>query len=154
MVFIKDWEIWFNYKNNVEKIRKSDKISKLDSRQKFIPKCNKKSFLTTQSFQNKKVITLDKSEMKKFKSERYIDLHGYKRDIDTVLENFCTNCILKNYKFVTIITGKGNGIIKEATENWILRHPEFIIAFSGIKDSMQQVGAYAIKLRIKNNNLN
>lgn len=149
MMFIKDWEIWLNYKSTIEKISKNDKISRLDFNPKLLPKPNIKSHFVHQSFENKKVNTFNKSEIKKFKSERFIDLHGYTREIDNVLENFCISCILKNFKFVTVITGKGSGIVREATEKWLVQHPEFIIAFIGIKDTMQQIGAYAVKLRTK-----
>lgn len=149
MMFIKDWEIWLNYKNTIEKISKNDKISRLDFKPKLLPKPNIKPHFVPQSFKNKKVNNFNKSEIKKFKSERFIDLHGYTREIDNVLENFCISCILKNFKFVTVITGKGSGIVREATKEWLTQHPEFIIAFIGIKDTMQQTGAYAVKLRTK-----
>ncbi len=149
MTFIKDWENWLNYKNTIEKLSESDKISRLDFKSQFSLKISIKPHFALEAFHNKKVRNFDKSETKKFKSERFIDLHGYTREIDNVLEKFCMNCILKDLRFVTIITGKGIGIVREATENWLIKHPELIIAFSGIKDSMQQIGAYAVKLRIK-----
>lgn len=149
MTFIRDWDIWLNYKNTIEKISKSNKISRSDFKLNTIPKLNIRSRFIPQIPKVKKVNLLDKFEMKKFKSERYIDLHGYTREIDETLQNFCIDCILKKYRFVTIITGKGSGIIKYATETWLMNHPEFVVAFSGIKDSMQQIGAYAVKLRTK-----
>ncbi len=149
MTFIKDWENWLNYKKTIEKLSESDKVPHFDLKSQFTPKINIKPNFVFEPFQNKKVRNFDKSEMKRFKSEKFIDLHGYTREIDNVLENFCTDCVLKNLRFVTIITGKGTGIIKEATENWLVSHPEFIIAFSGIKDSMRQVGAYSVKLRTR-----
>lgn len=145
---IKDLEVWIEYKNGVEQLPQSSKISKVNQKPKVRLNAAK-PLVRTSSFIDKKVNTLNKAELKKFKSESYIDLHGHTKEIDYILEDFCINCIMSKFKYVTIITGKGRGILKEATEIWLMKHPEFIVAFAGIKDSMQEIGAYAVKLRLK-----
>ena len=89
------------------------------------------------------------SERRKFKSQGEIDLHGYTRDIDRTLAIFCAESILHNVNNVTIISGKGRGIVKSATEVWLRSHPEFVIAFFEIKDSLGESGAFGVKLRKK-----
>lgn len=147
---IKDLDIWEQYKSTLEKLPKNDKVSKFTKRLDLQNiKIHRRPPLQIQDL---KVGSLTKSEMKKFVSEKHIDLHGRTREIEGDLEAFCLDCIRQGLRFVTVITGKGNGILKSSAEAWFKQHPELITSFSGIKDSMMQVGSYAVKLRyIKRN---
>ena len=97
-------------------------------------------------------ITVEKtasSDIRKFKSQGTIDLHGHTRNIDNTLAIFCAESILHKINSVTIITGKGRGIVKSATEIWLRAHPEFVISFFEIRESLGESGAFGIKLRKK-----
>ena len=94
-----------------------------------------------------KVEQLSKAEIKKIKVGKSIDLHGCSREIDEILVTFCARCILDNIYDLSIITGKGRGIVKAATEIWLKSHPELILGFFEIKDVMGESGAFGVKLR-------
>ena len=95
------------------------------------------------------VKSLSRAEIKKFIPSRMIDLHGYTRQIDGALATFCAQCILDGIRDVLVITGKGHGIVKSATELWLNSHPEFIIGFFSIKDTMGESGSFGVRLRRK-----
>ena len=92
---------------------------------------------------------LSRTEIKKFRAQKTIDLHGYTREIDKTLENFCARCIVDRIREALIITGKGQGIVKTATQQWMRSHPELVIGFFEVKDSVGESGAFGVKLRRK-----
>ena len=87
--------------------------------------------------------------VKKFIPKRTIDLHGYTRQIDETLATFFAKSILNGIYDVLVITGKGQGIVKSATESWLRSHPEFVTGFFRIKDVMGESGAFGVRLRRK-----
>ncbi|MBQ8651256.1 MAG: Smr/MutS family protein [Alphaproteobacteria bacterium] len=103
----------------------------------FTPKANHKASINTPN----------RKERRKFKSEATIDLHGFSRDVDSALNTFCYKCRIQKLKMITIITGKGSGIVKNFTQIWIEQHPEHIESFFQIKDSKMESGSFAVTLR-------
>ena len=95
------------------------------------------------------VALLSKAEIKKFIPKQKIDLHGHTRQIDEILAKFCAKCILNDVYDILVITGKGQGIVKSATELWLRSHPEFIAGFFRIKDTMGESGSFGVRLRRK-----
>ena len=155
MTFKDDFDMWQEYAKSVKKLDKSNiSASKNLSHKKYIKTNPEKNeliqFMTNRnSFNHINVENLNKSNQKKFKAKATLDLHGYTRNIDHTLEVFCSKCILNDCREVIIITGKGEGIVKEATRFWLTKHPEFVIGFFEIKDSLGESGAFGIRLRSK-----
>jgi DNA-nicking Smr family endonuclease len=103
------------------------------------------SIPTTKTY---KIKQLNRSEKRKFSSEATMDLHGCNTvTLAHTLESFCAKCITNGTKQVTIITGKGNGTIKQATLQWLLKNPNFIIGFFEIMDSICESGSFGVLLR-------
>ena len=154
MGFDGDFDAWRAYVKGVKKlecgresicfergIRKSIGEYKQDVLEIFFHERQKKNCITV-----KKTAS---SDIRKFKSQGTIDLHGHTRNIDHTLAIFCAKSILHKINSVTIITGKGRGIVKSATEDWLRAHPEFVISFFEIRDSLGESGAFGVKLRKK-----
>lgn len=151
MKFEGDIDIWKEFTKSIEEFDRSNfvlpykdfyqKISqaKRSTKAVALPKPKNPSSV--------KVIQLNRSERRRFRSVYSIDLHGQTRHVDDILESFCYKCMVQNCREVTIITGKGNGIVKNATEIWLQSHPEFIIGYFKIKDSMKGSGAFGVRLR-------
>ncbi|MDR0942821.1 MAG: Smr/MutS family protein [Holosporales bacterium] len=95
------------------------------------------------------VIILNKKNRRKFVPQAEIDLHGRTRDVDDVLETFCLRRIANGVKCVAIITGKGKGVVKQATINWLKSNPKLIVGFYEIKDSSGGSGVLGVRLKIK-----
>ena len=148
MSFMKDWEVWENYKNGIERLDGAERTVLAPPKLNFFPK---KRMLVCAGIDssNFNVRNLEKSEMRRWKSERTIDLHGKTREISGILDEFCMDCIARKIKFVTIITGKGAGILKDAVNFWIMSRPDLVVAYAPIMDSMNQSGAVAVKLRMR-----
>lgn len=150
-----DFDIWKEYTKSIEKFDRSNvSISKTMFHKKYIktnPEKNRliEFMMNRSSFDHVSVQTLDKSNRKKFNPKSTIDLHGYTREIDHTLEVFCSKCIIKDCREVVIITGKGEGIVKEATRFWLTKHPEFVVGFFEIKDSLGESGSFGVRLRSK-----
>ena len=91
---------------------------------------------------------------KKFKSEASIDLHfivdiknTYHNDLSNILETFFSKCILYGFNCVTVITGKGKGILKNSVILWLQNNSQFVSKYFEIKDSRRECGALGIYLR-------
>ena len=155
----KDLEIWKEYSKNIDKLE-SNTISKKIHHHKI------SSFVATEkTIQSKSIVaslphfqtrilpisTFTKKEKRNLKVEAQIDLHGkFAEDVNIILQNFCLNCITKNIKTAIIISGKGNGIIRNEVNNWILNNSMFVAKYSAVKDSKNEVGSFCIYLRSKN----
>jgi DNA-nicking Smr family endonuclease len=85
---------------------------------------------------------------RKFKSELTIDLHGYTRHINDTLSKFCHKCISNNIRSITIVTGKGSGVVWQAVREWLEIHIELITGFFEIRDASGGSGAYGVYLRV------
>lgn len=158
MGFIEDDDIWNEYKKSVEKIDRKNIFTpeiKISRKQNFAIKTNRTQNSTVEfmnnrrSFKDVDIINLNKKDRKKFRSEATIDLHGYTRKVDSTLEMFCSKCIVSNVKDITIISGKGEGIVKAAVLHWLNNHSEYVIGFFEIKDTLGESGAFGVKLRSK-----
>lgn len=153
MGFKGDFNIWKDFIKSVKKLDRANKAVSRKPQVRIRPDPEKNrlgSFIDNRkSMGNVKVEKLMRSEINKFKPKRSIDLHGYTRNIDNTLEIFCSKCILENSREILIITGKGSGIVKSATAHWLSSHPELIVGFFEIKDTMMESGAFGVKLRSK-----
>jgi DNA-nicking Smr family endonuclease len=88
-------------------------------------------------------------EKRRFRSDDFLDLHGYNRDIAAALKRFCITNIIAQHKMVTVITGKGSGVLKQAAADWLKDHPQFVSGFFEIKDTRGESGVYGVFLRTK-----
>ncbi|MDR2666774.1 MAG: Smr/MutS family protein [Holosporales bacterium] len=79
------------------------------------------------------------------------DFHGYTNEIDDELETFILNCIARSIKYVTIITGKGKGVVKQSVLAWLNGHPNVVTGFFKIKDSSSESGSFGVRLRCRKN---
>jgi DNA-nicking Smr family endonuclease len=147
-----DLLIWYAYARIVEKIKKPDVIIKTIKHEKkhqksFSNRNIDKLIDSRKTAKYPDIKPLNKLEKRKFCSEATIDLHGYTREIDHVLDVFCARCITNGIKYVTIITGKGTGIVKQATLHWLQTNSGFIVGFFEIIDSIGESGAIGVSLR-------
>ena len=153
MSFKGDLDIWKDFIKSVKKLDRSNVVARdaPKPRIKTNPERNKLiSFIDNRkSMKHIAVRILTRSEIKKFHSQNVIDLHGYTREVDDTLETFCSKCILNGIREITIITGKGDGVVKAATSLWLKSHPELVIGFFAIKDSRMESGAFGVRLRGK-----
>lgn len=92
----------------------------------------------------------DKTIQRKFKSEASIDLHFINDDLNNVLETFFSKCILYGFSYVTVITGKGKGILKNLVILWLQNNSQFVSKYFEIKDSKKECGSLGIYLRSLN----
>ena len=154
MSFLGDFGLWKSYSRALEKLDRSNIATPSRANPpKRIPNPalnDRISFVSNRkSFRHTEVSSVARSTRKHFLPTNTIDLHGYTRDIDFALENFCADNILKNRREVIVITGKGRGIVKGATVNWLKNHPEFVIGFFEIRDSRGGSGSFGVRLRAK-----
>ncbi|MDR1488641.1 MAG: Smr/MutS family protein [Holosporales bacterium] len=97
---------------------------------------------------NNTVEIMEKYEKRKFKAEAKLDLHGITRiNLDKVISEFCLKCISENTRNIIIITGKGEGVTKKATLDWLQNSPEYVVSFSSLLDARKEIGSYIAKLR-------
>lgn len=155
MGFDGNFEFWKNFIKSVKKIDNSNILkptSQKNTRHVQVKSTRNKvnEFADNRRpMPNLTVTKLSRSEIKKFSHQKSLDLHGHTRDVDDVLAKFCSKCILAGIREVVIITGKGEGIVKTATINWLKSHPEFVISFFEIRDSRGEFGSFGIRLRAK-----
>lgn len=77
-----------------------------------------------------------------------LDLHSCTlADLPNQLKYFCTRCIDQNEREAVIITGKGSGKIKNATEMWFNDNPSIILKYSPIYDALHEVGSFYVWVR-------
>lgn len=155
MGFDGDLCLWKEFSKSVERIDRSNIVvpGHLPIRSRVLIKSADNelfSFINNRKSMNHvRVECLDRASVKKFKSQRSIDLHGYTREVDETLEVFCSQCILTGIREIIVITGKGAGIVKSATERWLGSHPEFVIGFFKIKDFQGESGSFGVRLRAR-----
>ncbi len=154
MRFDGDYSLWKEFRKTVRKLDHSNllapELSKTFARAAVHKVDSVMSVLNARvPRKHLNVVLLSKAEIKKFIPKRTIDLHGYTRQIDETLATFCAKCILSSVYDILVITGKGQGIVKSATELWLSSHPEFIVGFFRIKDVMGESGSFGVRLRRK-----
>ena len=153
MGFKGDIDIWKNFIKSLKKLDRSNIFVSNAPKPRIRPNPRKNqlaSFIDNRKpLCHVRVEKLRRSEIKKFEPRATVDLHGHTREISGVLETFCSRCILDGIREVTIITGKGEGIVKSATVLWLTTHPEFVIGFFEIKDSRGEWGSFGVRLRAK-----
>ncbi|MBR1944425.1 MAG: Smr/MutS family protein [Alphaproteobacteria bacterium] len=104
-------------------------------------------FLSNLENKNYNISVANRKTQKHFRSESSIDLHYINTDLNTVLETFFSKCILYGFRYVTIITGKGKGILKNSVILWLKHNSQFVSEYFEIQDSRHECGALGIHLR-------
>lgn len=95
--------------------------------------------------------SFSRRQKRRFRYEAKLDLHDKFNDVDTILDNFCSQCIINNIKFITIITGKGRGIILTNTIEWLRSHTHLVSEYFEIRDSNNACGSIGVKLKTHRN---
>ncbi|MDR1034324.1 MAG: Smr/MutS family protein [Holosporales bacterium] len=161
MAVIKDIDLWHEYVESVEKLGTNNRIvnakASMSSNMErdvshFVPEYARTvgaSIGENSAYSSLYVVKLNRRERRNFVKEAAIDLHGFSRDISTVLANFCLECIEKKIKNIVIISGKGEGILKRAVLDWLLSNIHFVIGFFEIRDTSGESGAFGVKLRTR-----
>lgn len=121
-----------HYSANLEKLRRS-------RQQQYL--------INLESNANREVRLFTRNQKKRFKSESTLDLHDEFDNIDAALNNFCTRCIINNIKFITIITGKGRGIVLHNVIEWLKEHTYLIGEYFEITDSTNACGSLGVRLK-------
>ena len=94
------------------------------------------------------ISTHTRREKRRMSTPIKLDLHSCTLvDSPNQLKYFCAKCIEQDEREAIIITGKGSGKIKHATEQWINNNPSIILKYSPIYDSLHEVGSFYIWLR-------
>ncbi|MDR1476261.1 MAG: Smr/MutS family protein [Holosporales bacterium] len=163
MASTKDIDLWHEYAKSVEKLKNKDKVATHQEYRPFVRKENYKSVAEQRYIALKeapyekasrstlRVVKLTKSERRNFSEEAVIDLHGFSRDVATNLTNFCLKCIERKVKNVVMISGKGEGVLKNAVLEWLIANPELVVGFFEIKDAVGGSGAFGVRLRSRLN---
>lgn len=90
---------------------------------------------------------MTRKQFKRFRSDFAIDLHGLTAaQAVLALERGVTNGMALGVKYITIVTGKGGGKLKETAVKW-LKESAVISAFYPITDKSGGVGSYAVALK-------
>lgn len=152
MGFDGNYDIWRDFIKTVKKLDRSNVMARktpLQSQSLRIHKIDEVAAVLSsrKSRLHLEIAPMSRSEIKKFKSRKSIDLHGYTCDISETLATFCARCILDGIYEVVVITGKGRGIVRSATEYWLKSHPEFVTRFFPIQDSRGESGSFGVRLR-------
>lgn len=147
-----DDDVWATYKKSVTPIKNCNKtlIQKKQTlgNLRLDRKIRNTEEVILPTKTNHKVFPMKRQEIRKVMVESVLDLHGMTRsDIDKVLRKFCLKCMKYNKKYVSIITGKGTGIVKEEFLKWISNSSEIVISISPVKDTNLGVGSYILRLR-------
>jgi DNA-nicking Smr family endonuclease len=148
-----DNHLWKEFLKSVSKLKNDNKFRRYSEigTQKLI---NRPTKTDTDEFDIQKypretqVFLMPRREKRKFSEEARLDLHGAtKEKAEQILPIFCKKCILSKIRNVVIITGKGDGIIKQTTHNWLTSSPLYVVNFHPITDTRGESGAYAVRLR-------
>ena len=149
-----DHVLWNKYICSVSQIDNSNKYVSPLCELKYSVKRSELGFLRQQqqlinsvSYEERDLIPFSRKQKKRFKSEARLDLHDVSDDIDIILSKFCTSCIIRNIKYITIITGKGQGILREKVTQWLRVHTQFVSEYFEITDSANACGSLGVHLR-------
>lgn len=135
----------------IERSLESPRIIKNRESNKLI---KNQEFLSNLDNRNYSINISNAKNQKKFKSEASIDLHFImdiknksNNDLSNILETFFSKCILYGFNCVTVITGKGKGILKNSVILWLQKNSQFVSKYFEIKDSRRECGSLGIYLR-------
>ncbi len=66
--------------------------------------------------------------------EDWIDLHTFQpREVASVVEEYLYQAVLKGYRYVRIIHGRGVGVQREIVRSILQKHPD-VVSFSDAPD--------------------
>jgi DNA-nicking Smr family endonuclease len=144
-----DFDAWYEYRKSVRELDKKT-APRTNNQGKIDPRkiAKNKRVIDRSYCSRQQAVLLSRIEQRRFKSESCLDLHGHNRNTMD-LEEFCINCIERGMKNITIITGKGEGILRKAVYNWIQDNPHMISGFFEIRDKSGGVGSFGIRLKSK-----
>jgi DNA-nicking Smr family endonuclease len=163
MAVIKDIDLWYNYVESVDK-KASNRGKVINPREPLPTKRNKESSRFFQKGAESVLVSIDDSrvihhtldviklnrrERRNFAGEAVLDLHGSDRNIFPHLTAFCLGCIENKLRNVIIISGKGEGVLKNAVLEWLLSNISLVVGFFEIKDTKGESGAFGVRLRIR-----
>jgi DNA-nicking Smr family endonuclease len=161
MAVIKDIDLWHEYSKSVKKLDTDERVvmprgSASTERERNGARIGWEYAMQMEtltpdhdhqtSFQ---VIKLNRRERKNFVGEATIDLHGLSRNISPILIDFCLKCLERNVKNIVIISGKGEGILKNAVLEWLIANSAIVIGFFEIRDASGGSGSFGVRLRGK-----
>jgi DNA-nicking Smr family endonuclease len=145
-----DLDLWKEYTKSVSRIKNNNVVRRSSNKDaKETPIAYKPLEVDIQDFPRKaQVLLMSRGERRKFFEEARLDLHGSTQErASQILPSFCKRCILLEIRNVVIITGKGDGIIRQTTHDWLASSPLYVVNFHPIRDSRGESGAYAVRLR-------
>ena len=128
---------------------------------KWLKSDEKANFIDKEKFMEKKVFpkpnqitrdTLRKILKGKIKIDAEIDLHGLDRfKARDIVESFIHESFFNGYRYISIITGKGSGIIRQVVKDYLedKKSYKFIIGFSNAHRKQGGEGAFVLHLRKK-----
>ncbi|MDR0552577.1 MAG: Smr/MutS family protein [Holosporales bacterium] len=91
---------------------------------------------------------MEKTERKRFKPEASIDLHGAtKFNLRSILENSLADYIKGGIRNIIIVTGKGSGIVRQETYDFLLSASDYVISFAPVIDSTNNYGSFIVRLK-------
>lgn len=153
-----DREIWLEYTKSVKKLKNKNIVAKCNKKICCFPRSVYISSVKQKTDINSGVVVssgtapviqqMNRKEQRKFREDAVIDLHGFTRGkIFRTLQMFCAKCISVNLRNIIVITGKGSGVVKKETLDWIFSDSSYVLSFFPIYDSKKEVGAFALRLR-------
>lgn len=96
--------------------------------------------------------TFERLRKGKIPIERRIDLHGFSQvQANEALKKFILDCYKDGIRHVLVITGKGQGILKERTREWLLERDmkSFVLKYVTAQQKDGGDGALYVYLRPK-----
>lgn len=145
-----DWEAYKKLviKNNTNKLFEKELESpRIIKNRESVRLIKNQEFLSNLDNSKYKLSLADRNSKKHYKSEASIDLHYIKNDLNNVLAKFFSKCILYGMHYVTVVTGKGKGILRNSVILWLKQNSQFVSEYFEIKDSRKECGALGIHLR-------
>lgn len=161
MATIKDIDLWHEYAKSVKKLDTDELV--VTPRMPMPPKVERDGERLIQDYTaaletlpaengrqpSFRVVKLSRRERKNFMIEATIDIHGSNRNVSPILMDFCLKCIERKVKNIVIISGKGEGVLKNAVAEWLIAHAPIVIGFFEISDASGGSGAFGVRLRSK-----
>jgi DNA-nicking Smr family endonuclease len=157
---LKDDCLWQEYQKLVSKIKNSDKVSWLQSSSSSVSGASNKKKderrreetvlkqAVTEKISATKPRMMSRSEKRRFSARRSIDLHGInKSNLVPALEKFFVCCMKDDIRNVIVITGKGNGIIRQETRDFLSSASNYVISFTPLVDASNSYGSFIIRLK-------
>jgi DNA-nicking Smr family endonuclease len=87
-------------------------------------------------------------KLREIKPEARLDLHGYTLEkAEYALEKFFSQCFLEGKKYVLVVTGHGEGILKRYLPQWLERKTSWIVGYGEAPQSFGGNGALFVHIR-------